>query len=113
MAKTTFEAPMELKPGVTGADLEKFWVEEYLPNIPELPGYRVTLHKGISGVRNERYLYIGHFESVERLNELFPTIGDATGSEEWQQWTAAPVWQKLMNFFDESWYGEFTQYVEL
>ena len=51
---------------------------------------------------------------VERLNELFPTMGDATGSEEWQEWVAAnPVWQQLMSFFGESWYGEFTQYLEL
>ena len=113
MSTTTFEAPMELKPGVTGAELEKFWVEECLPNIPELPGYRVSLHKGIFGARNEQYLYIGHFESVERLNALFPTMGDATGSEEWQQWTAQPVWQKLMSFFDEKWYFEFNEYAEL
>lgn len=114
MSKETFMAPMELKPGLNGADLERFWVEEYLPNITDLPGYRVTLHKGTYGVRNERYLYIGHFESTERAREIFPVMGDATGSEEWQQWVAAnPVWQKLMGYFDETWYGEFTEYTEL
>jgi hypothetical protein len=114
MSKETFVAPMELKPGVTGADLEKFWAEEYLPNVSELPGYRVTLNKATFGKRMGQYLYLGHFESVERGVELFPVAGDATGSEEWQQWVAAnPVFQKLMGFFDEKWYGEFTEYVEL
>ena len=113
MAKELFVAPMELKAGLNGADLENFWVEEYLPNITELPGYKVTLNKAVHGPRKGHYMYIGHFESRERATELFPTMGDATGSEEWQEWTANPVWQKLMGFFDEKWYGEFNEYSEL
>lgn len=113
MSKELFIAPMELKAGLTGDDLEKFWVEEYLPNITELPGYHVTLSKSTYGKLMGQYLYIGHFESIERARELFPVMGDATGSEEWQKWTANPVWQKLMSYFDEKWYGEFTEYMEI
>jgi hypothetical protein len=114
MAKELFVAPMELKDGLNEEDLEKFWVEEYLPNISELPGYRVTLHKAVYGPRKGQYMYLGHFESRERAAELFPTMGDATGSEEWQQWTTGnPVWQKLMSYFNEKWYGEYNEYVEL
>ena len=114
LSREIFVAPMELKAGLSGADLEKFWVEDYLPNVSELPGYQVTLHKGTFGKRNDQYLYLGHFESSERLRELFPIMGDATGSEEWQQWVAAnPVWQKLMSYFDEKWIAEFTNYIEI
>ncbi len=114
MSKEIFAAPMELKEGMTGAELEKFWVEEYLPKITELPGYRVALVKGVHGKRLDQYMYIGYFESKERATELFPVMGDATGSEEWKQWTGSnAVWQKLMGFFDEKWYGEFTEYTEL
>lgn len=53
-------------------------------------------------------------ESSERRDELFPVLGDPTGSEEWQQWVAAnTVWQTLMGFFDDSWIGEFTDYHEV
>lgn len=112
MSKVIFAAPMELKEGFTGAELEKFWVEEYLPNITDLPGYQVQLVKGSYGKRVDKYMYLGHFESSERRDELFPVMGDA--SEEWQQWVAAnPVWQKLMGFFDENWNAEFTEYFEI
>lgn len=114
MAKELFVAPMELKAGLKGEDLEKFWVEEYLPNITELPGYRVTLSKAVYGPRKGHYMYQGHFESRERAAELFPKMGDATGSKEWQEWTSSnAVWQKLMGFFDEKWYAEFNEYTEL
>ena len=114
MAEVIFSAPMELKAGVTGAELEKFWQEEYLPNVSELPGYKVTLFKGVFGKRAEQYLYVGHFESNERRFEIFPVEGQATPSVEMQQWMAAnPAWEKLSSFFDESWYAEFTNYIAL
>ena len=114
MAIVTFLAPMKLKAGVTGADLEKFWKEEYLPNVSELPGYKVTIHKGVYGKRADQYLYEGHFESNERRFEIFPIEGQATPSEEMQQWMAAnPAWEKLLSFFDETWYAEFTNYIAL
>ena len=114
MAIVTFVAPMQLKTGVTGAALEKFWQEEYLPTVSELPGYKVTLHKGLYGKGANQYLYIGHFESNERRFEIFPVEGQATTSAEMQQWMAAnPAWEKLLSFFDESWYAEHTVYIAL
>ena len=111
MGKEFFVGPMELKAGVTGEELEKFWVEEYLPTVTELPGYHVSLCKGHHGKRPNQYLYLGHFESNERLRELHPSDGE---SAEWNQWVADnPNQQKLMDFFDDSWMSEFTHYFEI
>jgi len=111
MSKVIFVSPMELKPGLDGADLERFWAEEYLPNVSELSGYKVTLLKGNLGKRKNQYLYLGHFESQERVEQLFQ---NQAPTEELQRWIDAnPAWQKLLDFFDEKWYGEYTDYIEL
>jgi hypothetical protein len=111
MAKELFVAQMELKPGVTGADVEKFWAEEYVPKVVALSGYKVTLHKGHFGRRTDQYLYLGHFDSAERVEELWQ---NQAPTAEMQQWMAAnPAWQKLLDFFDDKWYAEFTNYLEL
>jgi hypothetical protein len=111
MSKALFVAEMELKPGVNGADVEKFWLEEYLPTVSELSGYQVTLHKGHLGARVDQFLFLGHFESKERAAQLWQ---DKIPTEEMQQWMAAnPAFGKLMDFFDEKWFVEFTEYAEL
>ena len=111
MTKSIFVAEMELKSGVNGADVEKFWVEEYLPTVSELSGYKVTLHKGDFGVRANQFLFIGHFESQERVGQLWQ---DKIPTAEMQQWMAAnPAFQKLIDFFDEKWFVEFTQYADI
>ena len=114
MPKAMFFVPVELAPGKSDTDLEKFWLEEYLPNVKELPGYRSDLLKGIQGVRKSQYVLVGHFESNERENELFPPVNggpSAGGSEEWKRWTEAnPVQQELLSFFDTKWFGETTSY---
>ena len=111
MSKSMFVAEMEPKSGVNVADVEKFWVEEYVPTVKELSGYKVTLHKGHLGARAGQLLFLGHFESKERAEQLWQ---DKMPTEEMQQWMAAnPAFQKLTDFFDEKWYGEFTEYTEL
>ena len=111
MSKELFVGQMELKPGVNGADVEKFWVEEYLPTVSELSGYKVTLHKGHLGARVGEFLFLGHFESKGRAEQLWQ---DKMPTEEMQQWMAEnPAFGKLIDFFDEKWMDEFTEYAEL
>ena len=111
MSKALFVAQMELKSGVNGADVEKFWLEEYLPTVSELSGYKVTLHKGHFGRRVDQFLFLGHFESRERAEQLWQ---DKTPTAEMQQWMAAnPAFGKLIDFFDDSWFVEFTEYGEV
>ena len=99
MSKALFVAELDLNPGKSGADAETFFVEEFLPNAAELPGWTPTLHVGNHGRRPGQYLMINYFESAERARELFP--GDDAMSEEFQQWMAAnPVWTGLMSYFD-------------
>ena len=118
-SEAMFVSQVELKPGMSGEELEKFWVEEFLPNLSKLPGYTPTLHKGTSGRRPGHYLMVNYFASAERARQLFPATRDAVGrteiSEEFNQWAAAnPVWGKAMNFFDyEKIMDEFTQYSQI
>ena len=116
-AAVLFFGPLTLNPGVNGRAVERFYVEEYLPNVTELPGYRLTLYKGRAGKRAGQYLYIGHFENAARSQQLFPTTADGrpSTSEEWQQWVAAnPVWVELMIHFDYTQLmAAFTEYAEI
>ena len=116
MSKTLWYAPIVLNPGVKGEDVEKFFVDEYLPNVSELPGYKVTLSKCTDGKRAGQYLFSGHFESPEREKSLFPVYGDISqASEEWNQWVADnPVFQKLMSFIDfDGLMAEDSLYIEI
>lgn len=119
MTNTMFVSDLELKPGMSGAEVERFFVEEFLPNVSELPGFKVTLHVGDNGKRPGKYLMVNYFESLERAQQLFSGKQDAAGqwgvSDEFTQWEAAnPVFQKLMSYFDyEKMMNEFTQYDEI
>ncbi len=116
-AAVLFFGPLTLNPGVKGAAVERFYVEEYLPNVTGLPGYRLTLYKGRAGKRAGQYLYIGHPENAERSQQLFPTTADGRpfASEEWKLWVATnPVWVELMIHFDYTQLmAEFTEYAEI
>ena len=115
MATELFVGPVTLKPGIKGKDLEAFYLKEFLPNISPLPGYKLTLSKGSQGKRNEQYLLLGHFESVERARQLFPGVGDPRGSKEMQDWQDNnPVWGQLMDFFDmPDMLANYTDYIEI
>lgn len=115
MATELFVGPVTLKPAVKGKDLEEFYVKEFLPNLTPLPGYKLTLSKGSQGKRNEQYLLLGHFESVERARQLFPGVGDPQGSKEMQEWQDSnPVWGQLMDFFDiPDLLANYTDYIEI
>lgn len=115
MATELFVGPVTPKPGVKGSDVEEFYVKEFLPNLTPLPGYNLTLSKGSQGKRNEQYLLLGHFESVERAKQLFPIAGDSRGSKEMQDWQESNlVWHQLMDFFDmPDMLANYTDYIEV
>jgi len=119
MYESIFVAQVELNPGVRGEDLEKFWVEEFLPNATELPGWTPTLHRGDHGRRTGQYLLVCYFASVERARQLFPGTKDAVGrneiSEEFNQWAAAnPTWGEAMSYLDYGkMMGESTEYAQI
>ena len=116
-APILFVGPLTLNPGVNGAAVERFYVEEYLPNVTPLPGYQLTLYKGQSGKRAGQYLYVGHYASAQRLRQLlhYTMDGQLAASEEWQAWLAAnPVWVELMIHFDYTQLmADFTEYAEI
>ena len=98
MSQVIFVWPTTLPDDMTGADVEKFWVEEFLPNISEMPGTKNSLYKGFRGERKDQYLFFTTFESIERWREIFSPEGDF--GPEAQQWIADnPVAQKWIQLF--------------
>ena len=71
-----------LKPGVTGEQFERFFIEKVYPNW-KVPGWEVSLLKGDRGDREGRYLVLVEIDSVERRDRDAPEHG--TLSEEFQQ----------------------------
>jgi hypothetical protein len=74
---------IELKPGINGADFEKFFLEEYASKL-KLPGAQFFLYKGDWGEWDGKYIFLTTFESVERRDELVPSTGVGGGA--WAQW---------------------------
>jgi hypothetical protein len=115
MATEIFVGPVTLKPDTKGKDVEEFYVNEFVPNLTPLSGYKFTLNKGSQGKRDGQYILLGHFESVERAKELFPIAGDPRGSKEMQNWQDSnPVWNQLLDFFDmPDMLVNYTDYIEV
>jgi hypothetical protein len=76
-------AEIELADGVDTGEFERFALEEYLPAVAAL-GLRVSLLRGIRGERDQRYVLIEEFDSIEHRNRLFP--GSQTPSLEVSRW---------------------------
>jgi hypothetical protein len=100
---------IEVKPGMNGADFEKFFLEEYAPKL-DLPGTRFFLYKGDRGERDGTYIFLTTFESVERRDELVPSTGVGGGA--WAQWQEdhRELQDKFNTFFEIT---SFTDYVEI
>jgi hypothetical protein len=75
---------MELRPGVTGDELEEFFNNRFFPNW-DIPGWKSFLLKGDRGEREGRYMLVHEMESVEMRNRYFPSPDEAT--EEWVRYT--------------------------
>jgi hypothetical protein len=76
-------AEIELAEGIDSGEFERFAVQEYLPALAAL-GVRVSLLRGIRGDRDQRYVLIEEFESIDHRSRLFP--GTETPSLEVAQW---------------------------
>ncbi len=75
---------IELRDGVTGEELERFFNERFFPNW-EIEGWNSFLLKGDRGERKGRYMLIHEMDSVEMRNRYFPEPDVAT--EEWDRQT--------------------------
>ncbi|MHC4621334.1 MAG: hypothetical protein ACYTEQ_26630 [Planctomycetota bacterium] len=95
MSKVLSMRKVALQPGVKAEDYEKFVVEDVYP-LPWPKGMKVYLLRGDRGDREDRYLVMYEFESVEARNRLFPSEDSQEDSKEWQEFMQAhkAVWEK-------------------
>jgi hypothetical protein len=77
-----------LRPGVEAEDYEKFMVEEVYP-LSWPKGMKVYLLKGDRGDRENKYLWLWEFESVEARNRVFPSQDAEEESKEFQEFLEA------------------------
>jgi len=75
---------LELRPGVTGEELEEFFNNRFFPNW-DIPGWKSYLLKGDRGEREGSYMLVHEMESVEMRNRYFPSPDEAT--DEWVRYT--------------------------
>ena len=81
---------LELKPGVSEAEFERFVREEWAAALP-LRGLHMRVLKGQGGARTGKYLWLWEWESYARWREAFPEAregpaGRQQASDEVQQW---------------------------
>ena len=85
MAKVFGIHEVELRPGVSEADFEKY-VTEGLYAVPQYPGWTSYLLKGDRGVRTGKYLWIFEIESVEARDRFAPAPDvDSEVAQEFQR----------------------------
>jgi hypothetical protein len=93
MAKVYGMHEIELNPGVSGEDLERFFRERML-QVPSMSGWKLMLLKGDRGEREGKYLLLIEIESVEARNRVSPEAGGL--AEEGRQW-----WETNRTLYDE------------
>ena|SRR6476620_4186475 len=91
---------LQLNPGVTGEDFERF-VASNIRHWPTLPGWRIALLKGDRGDQVGQYLALIELESIEARDRVAPA-GPLEDTEEGRQWLAAvgPLmeqWREYVN----------------
>jgi hypothetical protein len=94
---------IELRPGVTPDEYERFYTEE-LASLPEFEGWKTYLLKGDRGVRAGKFLLLFEIESEEARDRYFPRPEEE--SEEVQRFLerhphAAAAWGKESTFLTE------------
>jgi hypothetical protein len=77
---------LQLRPGVTGEDFERFAASN-IEQWPLLSGWRVALLKGDRGDQVGQYLALVEVESIEARDRVSPT-GGMEHTEEGRQWVA-------------------------
>ncbi len=91
MGKVFTVHPIDLKPGVTEADLEAYGRDAQY----SVPGHTIYVAKGDRGARTGQYVVIVEFESAEVRDRYFPSAD--TTSDEYNQ-LAAPFMAELQRF---------------
>ena len=89
---------LELRPGVTGEDFERF-VAGSLEQLPALPGWRIALLKGERGDQVGQYLSLVEVESIEARNRVSPD-GGMDHTAEGREWlaVAGPVLEEWLEY---------------
>jgi hypothetical protein len=89
---------LELRPGVTDEDFERFAADS-LEKLPSLPGWRIALLKGERGDQVGQYLSLVEVESIEARNRVSPGGGmdDTAEGREWLT-VAGPVLEQWLEY---------------
>jgi heme-degrading monooxygenase HmoA len=74
---------LELKPGVSAGEFEKFAQEELSGYFHKTPGLTHHVYKGIKGDRTDKYLLVFKFEGNEALEHFYSS--DEEKSEVYKQ----------------------------
>ena len=101
MAKVFGVTPIELRPGVSGEDFVKFWIEEYAP-LGVRVGWTSHVLKADRGERAGKYAVIWELPSVESRYRVCPARGQI--SEEGLR-LLGPDWDKLNEKLNTSHHG--------
>jgi hypothetical protein len=97
MSKVFGMHTIALKPGVKAEDFEKFITQEVYPLLSQ-PGMETSLLKGDRGDRENKYLWMIEFDSVESRTRYFPSPGES--SEEAEQMMASPEFGEIIKKWD-------------
>jgi hypothetical protein len=111
MAKVFGVTPIELRPGVSGEDFVRFWIEEYAPLGVRL-GWISHVLKADRGERAGKYAVIWELPSVESRDRVIPVPGGPISEEALR--LLGPDWDKLNEMLSSFVSGlPFTDYVEI
>lgn len=72
MAKVYGIHEVELRPGVTEQELEKYFTQEVM-RMPVYPGWKIRLLKADRGERRGKYAILFELDSVEARDRIWPT----------------------------------------
>jgi hypothetical protein len=77
MTKVISIHEIELRPGITTEEFERFLTAEYLPGVaPMPPGWSVTYLKGDRAERAGKFAVLFEVDSVEMRDRFFPSSGE-------------------------------------
>ena len=89
---------LELRPGVSGEEFERFLTSD-AGRLPPIPGWRIALLKGERGDQVGQYLALVEVDSIEARNRVSPNGGmdDTAEGREWLA-VAGPILEKLLDY---------------
>ncbi|GAA1998121.1 hypothetical protein [Microbacterium pumilum] len=89
---------LELRPGVTGEDFERFLTSS-IAQLPRMPGWRVALLKGDRGDQVGQYLALVEVDSIEARDRVSPGGGleDTAEGRDWLA-VAGPILEQWLEY---------------